>query len=189
MNYPRILDISEKYSLQVVDPATGNNLGPFEKGELWIKSGTLMSGYFKSNTTDVINKEGWLQTGDTVYYDEIYCFHVVGRVSTVFKYQDWFVNPKVIEGVLMTHPLIKDAAVVPIPNEEDVNHPFGLVVLEKTTIKITSPIIIHYVEERVHDSHRLRGGLRIVESIPVTKSAFRNRSELCNIVLTSKLHV
>lgn len=147
-----------------------------------------MSGYYKSNRSEIINSDGWLNTGDFVYYDEVYCFHIVGRVSNVFKYQDWVISPKLIEDVLLSHPVIKDAVVIPIPNEEDVNHPFALVVLKHTLTKLTPSKIVQYVDQRVHESHRLRGGVRIVEFIPVTKDGYRNRHEIYEIVVKNRCY-
>lgn len=175
------------FSYKVVDEATGKNLGPNEKGELFIKSRVIAKGYYNQRHPRVLDEDGWLKTGDEVYYDESYSFFMVNRLTDTFKFQDWEVSPGLIEQVLLSHPAIKDAVVVGIPDEEDVNHPFALVVLEEPNRKFNPLSIVKYVEERVHDSHRLRGGVRIVDHIPTASvSGTRKRSEVCDWVLSNR---
>ena len=65
---------------RVID-SNGNSLLPGEKGELWVKSPQVMSGYFKNEivTKDVLTKEGWFKTGDLVRVTIKHEISIVGR--------------------------------------------------------------------------------------------------------------
>lgn len=55
---------------KVVDTETGCILGPNQPGELLIKSPFLMNGYYNMDNSGCFDEEGFLKTGDVVYYDE-----------------------------------------------------------------------------------------------------------------------
>ena len=48
-----------------MDPETGVALGMNQSGEIWIRSSTMMSGYFRrpDATQQTLTKDGWLKTG------------------------------------------------------------------------------------------------------------------------------
>lgn len=146
-----------------------------------------MNGFFQTDSSHVIDELGWFKTGDIVYYDEIYCFYYLRRLTELINFQEWFISPYLIEEVLMTHPAVKDAAVVGIPHDQDVNRPFALVVLEESPWAISAMALIRYVERRVHDSHRLRGGAKIVNSIPTTPDGKKNRDKILSMVLNDNI--
>lgn len=53
-----------------------------------------MKEYFNNEkaTKEVFDKDGFLHTGDVVYYDEDYCFYIVDRIKEMFKYKSWHVS-------------------------------------------------------------------------------------------------
>lgn len=55
---------------KVVDVETGRILGPNQSGELYVKSPLNMNGYLNMHTNVGFDEEGYLKTGDIVYYDE-----------------------------------------------------------------------------------------------------------------------
>lgn len=71
----------------MVDPETEENLGFNEKGELRLKTECEMNGYYKMDSSDAWDADGWLKTGDIVYYDEDFCFYVVDRIKEMLKFR------------------------------------------------------------------------------------------------------
>lgn len=158
-------------------------LGPYQHGELLIKSQYQLSGYYNQDSSEAWDSEGWLRTGDIVYYDDDLCFYVVDRRKEMLKFQSWHVPPVAIENVLLTHPDIEIAVVMGVPHEEDGEHPMAIVQLKDTAKTIYPEEIEKYVEERVDNKQRLRGGVRIVERIPVTPSGKVMRREIKQMTL------
>ncbi|XP_076264000.1 luciferin 4-monooxygenase-like isoform X1 [Rhynchophorus ferrugineus] len=159
-----------------------------EKGELRIYSEFLLNGYYRQDSSEVFDGDGWLCTGDIVYYDEDACFYIVGRIKEMLKYQSWHVPPAVLEDVIQEHPAVKQVVVVGIPHQTDGEHPLALVVL-KDQYKNTDPSrdIEHFVAKRVNDTHKLRGGVKFVESFPLTPSGKIKRAYMKEMVLNGEI--
>lgn len=64
-----------------------------------------MNGYYGKDASESFDSEGWLKTGDIVFFDEHYCFYVVDRVKEMLKYKSWHVAPAMLEKVITT-PLV-----------------------------------------------------------------------------------
>ncbi|PKI51176.1 hypothetical protein CRG98_028463 [Punica granatum] len=107
--------LSPSMEAKVVDPETGAALGVNQTGELWLKGPTIMKGYFGNveATASTLNSEGWLRTGDLCYIDEDGFIFVVDRLKELIKYKGYQVPPAELESLLLTHPDIADAAVIP----------------------------------------------------------------------------
>lgn len=105
---------------KVVDPMTGEALPPGIQGELWVRGPTIMKGYIgdREATSEILNSEGWLKTGDSCYIDDDGFLFVVDRLKELIKYKGYQVPPAELEHLLQTHPHIIEAAVIPYPNEE-----------------------------------------------------------------------
>lgn len=104
---------------RVVDLKTGKILGPNQMGELHFKGENIMKGYIGNEkaTKETIDQDGWIHTGDVGYYDENGEWYIVDRIKELIKYKGYQVPPAEIESLLLTHPEIKDAAVVGVPDE------------------------------------------------------------------------
>ena len=74
----------------------------------------LLVGYLNDPeaTERTIDKDGWLHTGDIGYIDEDELF-IVDRLKELIKYKGFQVAPAELEAMLIAHPNISDAAVVP----------------------------------------------------------------------------
>jgi len=74
----------------------------------------LLVGYLNDPeaTERTIDKDGWLHTGDVGYIDEDELF-IVDRLKELIKYKGFQVAPAELEAMLIAHPNISDAAVVP----------------------------------------------------------------------------
>ncbi len=74
---------------RVVDPVTGRDLGPDEQGEICVRGPQIMKGFWggPEATAAMIDKEGWLHTGDIGYVDADGEFFVVDRLKELIKYK------------------------------------------------------------------------------------------------------
>jgi len=152
---------------KVMDPASGAELGPGEQGEIWIRGPQVMRGYLNhpEATAAMLDADGWLRTGDIGSVDTEGYLHVVDRLKELIKYKGYQVAPAELEGLLLTHPAVADAAVIPSPNEEAGEVPKAFVVLKS---EVTPEALMEYVAERVAPHKKIR----LVETIDeIPKSA------------------
>ena len=101
---------------RIID-STDNQLPDGEAGELIIRGEPMMSGYWqKPEATEEVFRGGWLHTGDLAFRDEKGYFHLVGRVKDMVRRNAENISSAEVEGVLVQHPKIKVAAIVPVPD-------------------------------------------------------------------------
>jgi long-chain acyl-CoA synthetase len=104
---------------RIVDLKTGLSLSPYQIGELQIKGPQVMQGYWQKpeETKKIISAEGWLSTGDIAYFDRDGYFYIVDRKKDLIFYGGSNIYPGEVEGILMEHPHILEAAVIGIPDK------------------------------------------------------------------------
>jgi acyl-CoA synthetase (AMP-forming)/AMP-acid ligase II len=149
---------------KIIDLESKDDLKPGEKGEVCVRGPQAMKGYLgqPEATAEIIDSEGWLHTGDIGYTDEDGALFIVDRLKELIKYKGRQVAPAELEAVLLSHPAIADAAVIPSPDENAGEVPIAFVVLRQST----SPAeIINFVAERVAAHKRIRR-VEFVEEIP-----------------------
>jgi acyl-CoA synthetase (AMP-forming)/AMP-acid ligase II len=154
--------------VRIVSVETGEDLGPGEHGEVWIRGPQVMAGYLNQPeaTAETIDEEGWLHTGDIGYVDEnTYCY-IVDRVKELIKFKGFQVAPAELEALLLTHPKIRDVAVVRSPDEEAGEVPKAFVV---TDVELSAEEVMAFVEERVSPHKKIRR-VEFIDSIPKAAS-------------------
>jgi acyl-CoA synthetase (AMP-forming)/AMP-acid ligase II len=152
---------------KLVDPASGEELGANQEGELWVRGPQIMKGYLNNPeaTARTVDPDGWLHTGDIGYADEDGHFFIVDRVKELIKYKGFQVAPAELEAVLLSHPAIADAAVIPCADQEAGEVPKAFVVLKG---EASAEEIMDFVAERLAPHKKIR----FVEFIPqIPKSA------------------
>lgn len=167
---------------RVVDPATGEDVAPGQDGEIWVRGPQVMKGYFNraDATSATIDDEGWLHTGDIGHADADGDFFIVDRLKELIKYKGCQVAPAELEAVLLTHPAVRDAAVVPLPNDECGEIPRAFVVLKTPA---TGDELMAYVAERVAPYKKVRR-VDFIEAIPKSPSGKILRRLLRDIAAT-----
>jgi acyl-CoA synthetase (AMP-forming)/AMP-acid ligase II len=102
---------------KVADP-DGRELPVGEVGEIWLRSPSVMSEYWRNpEETDRTLVGGWLRTGDLGAKDERGCYRLSGRVKEMFIRGGYNLYPLEIESVLGTHPKVAEIAIVPRPDD------------------------------------------------------------------------
>ena len=90
-------------------------LGPNEVGELITRNPGLAKGYWKlPEVTKKKFRDGWLYTGDLMRCDEDGFFYFVGRKDDMINVSGENVYPKEIVDVLLRHPNVREAYVIPV---------------------------------------------------------------------------
>ncbi|MCL1045936.1 long-chain-fatty-acid--CoA ligase FadD [Shewanella sp. 1_MG-2023] len=97
----------------------GKVLAQGETGELFAKGPQVMKGYWQrpEETAKVIDKNGWLATGDIGYMDEKGFFFIVDRKKDMILVSGFNVFPNEVEDVVALHPKVIEVAAVGVPND------------------------------------------------------------------------
>lgn len=153
---------------KLVDPATGAELGPNHEGEVCVRGPQNMKGYLNNPeaTARTIDQDGWLHTGDVGYADEDGHFYIVDRVKELIKYKGFQVAPAELEAILLTHPAVADAAVIPCKDEEAGEVPKAFVVMKSET---SAAAIMDFVAARVSPHKKIRA-VEFIDQIPKSLS-------------------
>ena len=153
---------------KVVDLETGASLGNNKEGEVCVRGPQIMKGYLSrpEATAATVDPEGWLHTGDIGYADSDGHFFIVDRAKELIKYKGFQVPPAELEALLLTHPCVADAAVIPCPDDEAGEIPKAFVVLKG---EASAAELMDFVAERVASYKKLRL-LEFIDQIPKSAS-------------------
>ena len=120
-----------------------------EAGELVVKGPQVMKGYWnKPEETAQALRGGWLHTGDIAKMDEEGYFFIVDRIKDMIKTVGENVYPREVEEVLFTHPKVKDAVVVGIP-QEFMGEEIKAYIVLKDGMTATAEEIIEFCKEQL----------------------------------------
>ncbi|CAI6361279.1 unnamed protein product [Macrosiphum euphorbiae] len=168
--------------IRIVSLETGECVGPNTEGEIRIKSVSNMVGYVNDmkKTICSYDEDGWFKSGDVGYYTDDCCLFIVGRIKELMIYKDQRIAPTDIETVLLSHPAVLDAGVT---GKYSVDGDLLIgVVKVKPGQKVEPDRLLSYVNDRVKDHERLRGGIIFVDDVPRSPAGKLKREELLNIV-------
>ncbi|KAJ9537344.1 hypothetical protein OSB04_030077 [Centaurea solstitialis] len=168
-NYTSAGLLAPNMEAKVVDWVTGSYLPPGKTGELWLRGPAIMKEYLNNveATSSTIDKDGWLHTGDIVYFDKDGYLHIVDRVKEIIKYKGFQIAPADLEDVLASHPAILDAAVTGSRDEEAGEVPVAFVVT-RPGAEISELGIIDFVAKQVAPYKKVR---RVMFTNAIPRSA------------------
>jgi acyl-CoA synthetase (AMP-forming)/AMP-acid ligase II len=153
---------------RVVDPMTGADVPAGQDGELWIRGPQVMHGYLNrpEETRATLDAEGWLHTGDIGHADVDGDFFIVDRLKELIKYKGMQVAPAELEALLLSHPAVADAAVVPHKDLDAGEIPHAFVVLKAPA---TAEELMAFVAGGVASYKKIRR-LDFIDAIPKSPS-------------------
>ncbi|QFZ23611.1 4-coumarate--CoA ligase family protein [Saccharothrix syringae] len=163
---------------RIVDPATGEDVGAGERGELWCRGPNVMKGYLNNPeaTAATLDADGWLHTGDVAVIDERGLVTIVDRVKELIKYKGYQVPPAELEAVLLTHPEIADAAVVGVRDAEGEEVPKAFVVRQPRSA-LDEAGVMEFVASQVAPHKKVRV-VEFIEAIPKSAAGKILRKDL-----------
>jgi long-chain acyl-CoA synthetase len=139
----------------VIDPETREFVPQGQTGELLLSGPNVMMGYWKreeETANAFIERDGvrWLRTGDIVRMDEEGYFHFFDRSKDLIKYKGHSVFAKDVEDVLYSHPQVKAAGVIGVPDPAVGERIKAIVVLQgEARGKLSEDEIKAYCRERL----------------------------------------
>jgi len=117
------------YEVRLVDDE-GADVGPNVIGNLAIKGGSLFTGYWnRRDVTERVLKGEWYYTGDKYKRDAEGYYWYTGRADDMLRVSGHWVSPAEVEGALIAHPAVLEAAVVGKKDADELVKPKAFVVL------------------------------------------------------------
>jgi acyl-CoA synthetase (AMP-forming)/AMP-acid ligase II len=164
---------------KLVDPETGEEVGPGGRGELWVKGPNVMVGYLNNAeaTAITLDADGYLHTGDVATVTEDGVFSIVDRVKELIKYKGYQVPPAELEALLLTHDKIADAAVIGVTDAEGEEVPKAFVVRQESGADLTGDDVMTFVAERIAPHKKVRV-VEFIDQIPKSASGKILRKDL-----------
>jgi fatty-acyl-CoA synthase len=135
--------------MRLVD-CDGQDVSENEVGELWIRGPHVCSGYWKNPeaTPASLDQDGWFHTGDLARCDENGFYYIAGRLKDMLISGGVNIYPAEIEGVLLLHEGVQDAAVVGVAHETWGE--FGVAfVVARPGIEVSAAVLGEYLGERL----------------------------------------
>ena len=147
-----------------------------ETGELYVKGPNVFKGYWKNElaTRDCLSEDGWFRTGDVGHVDEDGDTFITDRVKELIKYKGFQVPPAELEGYLLDHEIVDDVAVVGVDSEELGTEIPRAYIMRKGGLDAVQTgdekKIIDWLNAKVANHKKLRGGIRFVDAVPKSPS-------------------
>jgi acyl-CoA synthetase (AMP-forming)/AMP-acid ligase II len=146
-----------------------DNPGVDEDGEIWARGPQVMAGYLDDPEANawIFPGDGWLRTGDIGHVDADGYLSVVDRLKELIKYRGFQVPPAELEALLIQHPGIADAAVIPSPDPTAGEVPKAFVVRSPGSAggAVSEGELMSWVGERVPSYKKVRR-VEFIEEIP-----------------------
>jgi long-chain acyl-CoA synthetase len=156
----------------------GKTLPAGEVGELMIKGGIVMQGYYGNDkaTREAIEPDGWLHTGDVASMDDDGCVFIVDRKKDMILTAGFNVYPAEIERVVAGHPDVALVAVGSIP-DEDKGELAKAYIVPRTGATPDADSIIAFCREHLA-AYKVPRAVQFVDDLPKTSTGKVMRREL-----------
>jgi HIP---CoA ligase len=137
-------------------PCDGIEVRIADDGEVLVRGYSVMQGYLDdpAATAEAIDGDGWLHTGDLGDFTEAGRLRIVGRKKDMFIVGGFNAYPAEIEGFLLEHPAVAQAAVIGVPDDR-----MGQV--GKAFVVLRSPADVLGSEELIDWSRRRMAGFKV----------------------------
>ncbi|MET0188362.1 MAG: AMP-binding protein, partial [Pseudonocardia sediminis] len=106
------------HDVAVFDPLTDEPSPPGQVGEIRVRSGQNMAGYWRRDdeTASTLSGDGWLRTGDAAYTDDEGYLFLHDRIKDMVISGGENVYPAEVENALASHPGVAEVAVIGVPS-------------------------------------------------------------------------
>lgn len=155
--------------VRIVDPATDEELPTGEVGEIVTRGPQVMQGYWKApEQTAATLRGGWLHTGDAGYVDADGYVYIQDRIKDMIVTGGSNVYSVEVELVVATHPKVREAAVIGVPDET-----WGETVLAVVTLHEGESLTLEELQAHCRES---LGGYKVPRRLEVADALPRNPS-------------
>lgn len=169
----RCMTVGKEYPLTevaVIDPETGEECPVEVQGEMCCRGYLVMKGYYNNPqaTAEVIDKKGWLHSGDLGIKDKEGYYRITGRIKDMIIRGGENVYPREIEEFLYHLPGVKDIQVAAVPSKK-YGEEIGAFIILHEGVTLTEDIVKDYCRGKIA-RHKIPRYIFFVEAFPMTGS-------------------
>ncbi|HKD81042.1 MAG TPA: benzoate-CoA ligase family protein [Candidatus Angelobacter sp.] len=172
-------EIMPGYEARIVDE-NGDDVPDGEVGSLLIKGDSVCASYWNQHEKTKETIQGhWIRTGDKYYRDKDGYYWYVGRNDDMMKVKGMWVSPIEIEGVLLEHPMVQEAAAIGNADGNQLIKPAAYLVLRQGVNE--TPQLIEEVRQHVLSrlaAHKCPQRFEVVKDLPKTATGKIQRYKL-----------
>jgi len=154
----------------IIDPETGEHLGPGRHGELCCRGHNVMKGYYNmpEETAKAIDKDGWLHSGDIGMVDEDGYYSVTGRLKDMIIRGGENIYPKEVEDFIHYLEGVADVQVVGVPSVKYGEVPAAFVI-PRPGARLTAEDIMDHCRGRIA-FYKVPRYVHFLDEFPMTAS-------------------
>lgn len=157
--------------VKVVDPDTGEECQVGQQGELCCRGYLVMKGYYKNPeaTKEVIDKDGFLHSGDLGVKDENGYYRITGRIKDMIIRGGENIYPRELEEFLYHLPGVKDVQVAAVPSKKYGEEVGAFIIKKKNSGSLTEDIVKDFCRGKIA-RHKIPKYVFFVDEFPMTGS-------------------
>jgi long-chain acyl-CoA synthetase len=134
-----------------VQDDNGKILGPNETGEVCVRGGNVMLGYWNQpEETAKVMRAGWLLTGDIGHRDVDGYFYITDRKKDMLLVNGINVYPREVEEIIYQFPGVKEAAVIGVPDPRRGEQPLAFIATHEGAT-VDEKALLHFLREKLAD--------------------------------------
>jgi len=158
--------------IRIVDLSTGEEL-PWDGvafGEIQCRGPWIASGYHNDADPGKITEDGWFRTGDVATMNQDGYITIVDRTKDVIKSGGEWISSVELEGAIMAHPKVLEAAVIGLHHPKWMERPVAYVVLKpEFRGQVTPEEILGFLSDKVA-RWWLPDEIRFIDEVPKTST-------------------
>lgn len=182
----RCITVGKEYpftEVAVIDPDTGEECPQGVQGEMCCRGYLIMKGYYKNPqaTAEVIDKNGWLHSGDLGIKDENGYYRITGRIKDMIIRGGENVYPREIEEFLYHLEGVKDIQVAAVPSKK-YGEEIGAFIILHEGVSITEDEVKDFCRGKIA-RHKIPKYIFFVDAFPMTGSGKIQKFKLKDLSL------
>jgi fatty-acyl-CoA synthase len=155
--------------IKIINPDTGHTVPHGEPGEFCTRGYSVMLGYWNQpdKTTEAIDTDGWMHTGDLATMDTVGYLNITGRIKDMVIRGGENIYPREIEEFLHTHPDVHDVHVIGVPDEHYGEEIMAWIKLRPGATELTTETIRSFATDQLAH-YKIPRYIHIVDDFPMT---------------------
>lgn len=145
-------------------------------GEICLRGGFMVGYWQRPEKTEETLRGGWLHTGDVGYMDAEQFVFVRGRLSERLRVAGEYWYPRDVEEAIMRHPLVREAALIGLPDDDLGHRPVCYVTAEPGEPPDVDALLRFAGDELGRDLSAM--SVRVIDDMPMTPTGKISRAEL-----------
>ena len=188
VRYTTVGRVHPGVEMRIVDDDGKEVSRPGEVGQIWFRGPGNAIGYYRDlgkTLSEAFDREGWATTGDIVTITEEGYLKIAGRKKDIIIRGGQNIYPKEVEDLLIAHPKVGEAAVVPMPDPQMGERACAFVTLGQGEV-FTFDEMVDYLKSKKIAMFKIPERLEVIDTMPLAGGTKIDKKELTRIV-TEKL--